>query len=88
MLFEYSDDDGLVLQWCQGEVIEFTKELDEKHVIVKIEWNEKCLKEGDSTITKQSLLRTKWNPDKPSNGALMHCKSERGLRSKGLGINL
>ena len=36
MLFEYSDDDSPVLQWCQGEVIEFIKELDEKHVIVKI----------------------------------------------------
>jgi len=69
MLFEYSDDDGTVLQWYQGEVIEFIKDLDEKHVIVKIEWNEKCLKEGDPTITKQKLLRTKWNPDKPSNGA-------------------
>ena len=69
MLFEYNDDDGPVLQWCQGEVIEFIKELDEKHVIVKIEWNEKWLKGGDPTITKQKLLRTKWNPDKPSNGA-------------------
>jgi len=29
MLFEYNDDDGPVLQWCQGEVIEFIKELDE-----------------------------------------------------------
>jgi len=38
-------------------------------VIVKIEWNEKWLKGGDPTITKQKLLRTKWNPDKPSNGA-------------------
>ena len=64
MLFEYNDDDGL------GEVIEFIKEPDEKHVIVKIEWNAKCLKEGDPTITKQTLLRTQWNPDKLSNGTL------------------
>ena len=68
MLFEYSDDDGPVLQWYQGEVIGFIKKLDGKHMIVKIEWNEKCLKEGDPTITKQKLLRTKWNPGKPSNG--------------------
>ena len=49
-------------------MIEFIKELDEKHVIVNIEWNEKCLKEGDPTIPKRKLLRIKWNPDKPSNG--------------------
>ena len=48
---------------------ELIKELYEKHVIVKIEWNGKYLKEGDPTITKQKLLRTKWNSDKPSNGA-------------------
>ena len=69
MLFEYRDADGPVLQWCQGEVIEFLSEKDNTHVIVRIEWNEKCLKKGDPTITKQKLMRTKWNPDKPGNGA-------------------
>ena len=69
MLFEYQDTDGPVLQWCQGEVVEFLSEKDNTHVNVRVKWNENCLKPGDPNITKQKLMRTKWNPDKPGNGA-------------------
>ena len=69
MLFEYSDDDGPVMQWCQGKVIEFIRESEDKHVIVKIKWNEQCLKEADPKVTKQKLMRSKWNLDKPADGA-------------------
>ena len=36
MLFEYEDDDGSTLVWCQGRVVAFIKESIDKHVYVKI----------------------------------------------------
>ena len=69
MLFEYNEDDGPVLQWCQGVVIEIVGEPRSKHVIVKIEWKKECLKDGDPKITKQKLLKSKWNIDIPEDGA-------------------
>ena len=59
MLFEYSNDGSSVLQWCQGEVIEFIKELDEKHVIVKIEWNENFLKKRRFNHHKTKIVEDK-----------------------------
>jgi hypothetical protein len=41
MLFEYEDDDGSTLVWCQGRVVAFTKESIDKHVYVKIEWSDR-----------------------------------------------
>jgi hypothetical protein len=69
MLFEYQDKNGPTLQWCQGEVVEIVSESKNKHIIVKIEWRDGCLKEGDPKVTKQKLLRTKWNTDNPTDGA-------------------
>ena len=43
MLFEYEDDDGSTLVWCQGRVVAFIKESIDKHVYVKIEWSDKCV---------------------------------------------
>jgi hypothetical protein len=53
MLFEYKDDNGSTLMWCQGTVVDFIKESKEKHVVVKIEWSDKCVKDGDPKITKK-----------------------------------
>ena len=39
MLFEYEEDDGSTLMWCQGKVVDFIRESKEKHVFVKIEWS-------------------------------------------------
>jgi hypothetical protein len=68
MLFEYKDENGPTLQWCQGEVTEIVSESKNKHVIVKIEWKDEYLSEGDQKVTRQKLLRTKWNTDKPTDG--------------------
>ena len=34
MLFEYEEDDGSTLMWCQGKVVDFIRESKEKHVFV------------------------------------------------------
>jgi hypothetical protein len=45
MLFEYEDDDGSTLVWCQGRFVAFIKKSIDKHVYVKIEWSDKRLRE-------------------------------------------
>ncbi len=30
-------------------------------MFVKIEWNDKCVRDGDSKVTKNQLKKTKWN---------------------------
>ncbi len=52
MLLEYKDNDGSTLMWCQGKVVDFIRESEDKHVFVKIEWNDKCVRDGDSKVTK------------------------------------
>ncbi len=69
MLFEYKDKDGSTLMWCQGKVADFIRESKEKHVVVKIERSDKCVKDGDQKITKNQLKKTKWNPNVPIGGA-------------------
>jgi hypothetical protein len=41
MLFEYEEDDGSTLMWCQGKVVDFIREVEDRHVFVKIEWSDK-----------------------------------------------
>ena len=43
-------------QWCQGEVVAV-----KKGNKVCIEWNAKCLCDGDPSITEEKLLITKCN---------------------------
>ena len=69
MLFEYEDNDGSTLVWCQGRVVAFIKESIDKHVYVKIEWSDKCVRDGDLKITRNQLKKTKWNPNVPVGGA-------------------
>jgi hypothetical protein len=40
MLFKYEEDDGSTLLWCQGKIGDFSREVKDKHVFVKIEWND------------------------------------------------
>ncbi len=40
--------------WCQGKVVDFIRESKDKHVFDKIEWSEKCVREGDLKITKKT----------------------------------
>ncbi len=69
MLFEYEDDDGSTLMQCQGKVVDFIREMKDKHVFAKIEWCDKYVRDGDSKVTKNQLKKTKWNPNTPVGGA-------------------
>jgi len=40
-----------------------------KHVYVKIESSDKCVRDGDLKITRNQLKKTKWNPNVPVGGA-------------------
>ena len=57
MLFENEEDNGSTLLWCQGKVVDFIRESKDKHVFVKIEWSDKCVREGDLKIMKNQLKR-------------------------------
>ena len=59
MLFEYEEDDGSTLMWCQGKVVDFIRESNDKHVFVKIEWSDKCVREGDLKIKKKPTKKDK-----------------------------
>ncbi len=69
MLFEYEDDAGSKLMWCQGKVDDFIREVKDKHVFVKIEWCDEYVRDGDLKVTKNQLKKTKWNPNTPVGGA-------------------
>ncbi len=69
MLFEYEDDDGSTLVWCQGRVVDFIRESIDKHVYVKIKWSDKCVRDGDLKVTRNQLKKMKWNPNVPVGGA-------------------
>ena len=69
MLFEYKDDDESTLMWCQNKIVDFIRKVKDKHDFVKIEWNDKYVRDGDSKVTKNQLKKTKWNPKTPVGGA-------------------
>ena len=55
--------------WYQGRAVDFIKESIDKHVFVKIEWSDTCVKDGDLKITDNQLKKTKWNLNVPVGGA-------------------
>jgi hypothetical protein len=55
--------------WCQGKIVDFLREEKDTHVFVKIEWNDKYVRDGDSKVTKKQLKKTNWNPNTPIGGA-------------------
>ncbi len=63
-------------------MVNFIRESKEKHVVVKIEWSDKCVKDGDPKITKKQLKKTKWNPNVPIGGAWREDLSHK-LMNKG-----
>jgi hypothetical protein len=67
MCFSYGDKDGEVLQWCQGTVVRVVKE-EINFVIVEIKWDKECLREGDREITRDKLMRLKWNSNEHQQG--------------------
>ena len=67
MLFEYNDDSGSSpTNWYHGKD---EKILNVKTNTVQIKWDEDCLADGDKKVTREKLLVSKWNPDKPTKGA-------------------
>ena len=67
MCFSYGDDDGEILQWCQGTVTKILKE-ERTFVIVQIKWDKKCLREGDNETTRDKLMKSKWNSNEHQQG--------------------
>ena len=56
MCFSYGDEDGEILQWCQGTVMRILRE-ERTFVIVQIKWDVKCLREGDNETTCKNLRK-------------------------------
>ena len=55
MLWEYTDDEcEPTYIWCQGKVMELVRQTDTE-AVVKIKWNEACLRPGDQSVTKHVL---------------------------------
>lgn len=67
MLFSYPEEDGNVNIWSKGTVIELIKS-DPNYQIVKIKWDDEYIA-GGPAITKEKLMKTGWNPDKPKERA-------------------
>ena len=67
-LFEYKVGQEATLQWCQGTVVKLLKEND-CFFIVEVGRNKEFLSDGDQKKSWEKLLRTKWNPEKPGDGA-------------------
>ena len=68
-IFDYKVGDQLTLQWCQGKITKFISEKQNTHVIVEVEWNDKCLRDGDPKVTREKLVCTKWNPAEQTAGS-------------------
>lgn len=62
MLFEYVEPGGeLTYNWCQGVVINLVRQND-TCAVVEIQWNNDTA--GGSSVTKEELKKSKWNPKK------------------------
>jgi hypothetical protein len=69
MCFAYDDEDGevLQLQWCQGTVLKILRE-EKTSVTVEIKWDKECLREGDREVSRDTLMRSKWNSNEHEQG--------------------
>jgi hypothetical protein len=67
MCFAYGDEDGEVLQWCQGTVLKILRE-EKTFVTVEIKWDKECLREGDREVSRDKLMRSKWNSNEHEQG--------------------
>ena len=60
------------LVWCRGVVKQvYTNNIDDdtKQIKVKVNWDEDCLEEGEAASSNEILLKSKFNPSKPTKGA-------------------
>jgi hypothetical protein len=61
MCFSYGDEDGEILQWCQGTIIRILRE-ETTYMTVEIKWDKECLMVGDREVSQDKLMQSKWNP--------------------------
>ena len=66
MLFVQSDDADSFNVWSQGTITKVFR-INRNEAVVNIKWNEEHME--DYEVTKEKLLRSKWNPNKPSDRA-------------------
>jgi hypothetical protein len=66
-LTTYGDEDGEILQWCQGTVLRILQE-GRTYVTVEIKWDKECLREGDREVSLDKLMRSKWNSKEHEEG--------------------
>ncbi len=55
------------LQWCQGTIPRILQE-ERAYVTVEIKWDKECLQEGDREVSRDKLVRSKWNSNKQQQG--------------------
>ncbi len=67
MCFTYGDEDGEILQWCQGTFIRILRE-ERTYVTVEIKWDKECMREGDREVSQDKLMWSKWNSNKHKQG--------------------
>jgi hypothetical protein len=67
MCFAYGDEDGEILQWCQGTVLRILQE-EKTFVTVEIKWDKECLREGDREVSQDKLMQSKWNSNEHEHG--------------------
>jgi hypothetical protein len=65
--FTYGDEDGEILQWCQGTVIRILRE-ERTYVTVEIKWDKECMRERDREISQDKLMWLKWNSNEHVQG--------------------
>ena len=76
MLFEYDNDDGTrYLDWCNGVVDSI---INERIRFVTIKWNKDSLSPNDSDTSREKLLPSKWNPQKPQVGPGVNILNNEG----------
>ena len=71
-LFDFKALGESQLVWCRGVVKQvYTNNIDDdtKQIKVKVEWDEDCVKEGEAPSSNEILLKSKFNPSKPTKGA-------------------
>ncbi len=49
-LTTYGDEDGEILQWCQGNVLRILQD-ETTYVTVELKWDKECLRKGDREVS-------------------------------------
>jgi hypothetical protein len=58
MCFSYGDEDGEILQWCQGTVVRILRK-ERTCVTAETKWDKECLRDGDREVSRDKLMQSK-----------------------------